>query len=192
MPTLVDEGGERHIIPYPQPVYKDVAGTERNEGYYYYKCPCGRGKKAKKSDVNTPITQRFQNVNLGGASADKSGINCYDCRMCYEPKSELTDKPIVVYVQVHSTEKELFNYKQQKDTGYSKGYQQTRQSLGLNEEVEGQEGEDREAMAFNQIANNAAWSVNQHLQSLSSGQLEESKVKDEFTMILERINNVKF
>ncbi len=196
MPTLVEENGELHIVPYPQPVYADEAGTQRNEGYYYYKCPCGRGKKEKKTKKNdgevTPVTQRFQTVNLSGADASKSGINCYDCRMCYEPKSELSDKPIVVYVQVHSTEKEMFNYKQQKDTDYSKGYQKTRQSLGLNEGLEGDEGVDREAMAFQQIANNAAWSVNQHLSGLSNLQLEESKIKNEFNMILDRINNVEF
>ena len=192
MPTLVNENGEWHIIPFPQPVYADEGGMQRNEGYYYYKCPCGRGKKEKKTDVATPVSTRFQTVNLGGMEADKSGINCYDCRMCYEPKSALTDKPIVVYVQVHSTEKDMFDYKQQKDTGYSKGYQQTRQSLGLNEGIEGEQEEDREAMAYQQITNNAIQSVREHLMSLSNGQLEESKVKEEFNMILERINNVKF
>lgn len=193
MPTLVEENGELHIIPYPQPVYADEAGTRRNEGYYYYKCPCGRGKKGDDAEnIADPVTKRFQTVNLSGADASKSGINCYDCRMCYEPKSVLTDKPIVVYVQVHSTEKDMFNYKQQTDTGYSKGYQQTRQSLGLNESVEGDDGENREAMAFQQIASNAAWSVNQHLSGLSNLQLQESKIKNEFNMILDRINNVEF
>ena len=189
-PTIVNENGEWHIIPYPQPVYADESGQQKNESYYYYKCPCGRGKKEKKTDEVTPVTQRFQDVDLGGVSADKSGINCYDCRMCYEPKSTLTDKPIVVYVQVHSTEKDMFDYKKQKDTGYSKGYQQTRQSLGLNEGVEGEQEEDRETMAYQQIVNNAVWSVNEHLQNL--GNINEEKVKEEFNLLLERINNVKF
>ena len=192
-PTLISEGGETHIIPYPQPVYSDEAGQERKEGYYYYKCPCGRGKSDKTT--TDPIKNRFNNVNVNAGEVGKSGINCYDCRVCYEPKSILTDKPIVVYVQVHSTEKELFDYQKQKDTGFSKEYQNTRQELGLNEEIFNVRDEEaeKEQAAYRQIAQNAIDSVNAHLAGLSQyGMMQEENIKNNFNNILKRINDVKF
>lgn len=190
MPTLVEENGERRIVPYPQPVYADEGGLQRNESYYYYKCPCGRGKKQKKGEEKTMVNTRFNTVNVDTGVIGKSGIDCYDCRVCYQPKSELSNMPIVVYVQVHSTEKDLFNYKQQKDTGYSKSYQQNRQSLNLNEDDSQNNVDEREVEAFQQITNNAIQSVQEHLNNL--GNLREWKVKNDFNTLLERINNVEF
>ena len=222
MPTLVKENGEWHIVPFPQPVYSDESGENRNDTYYYYKCPCGRGKKPKekktKSDPSA-LALKFNTIDRTGRDQElqrqrdekvasgkkltkkdleeegKSGINCYDCRMCYQPKWDYSDKPVVVYVQVHSTEKELFNYKKQKDTGYSKGYQQNRTELGLNEEIFNvrDEDEDREIMAIQQVTNNAINSVNEHLREISQGLYEqEEKVKNNFKLMLERLDNTKF
>ena len=192
-PTKVGE----HIIPYPQPVYNDESGELRNGNYYYYKCPCGRGKKETNS--MNPLQKKFNtfvDTNKGSNGvAGKSGINCYDCRVCYEPKNEISDKPIVVYVQVHSTEKELFNYTKQKDTGYSKNYTQNKQELGLNEEIFNvrDEEEDRQEMAIQQITQNAISSVNNHLESLGQQmQMQEENIKKGFKLMLERINGAEF
>ena len=161
-PTIVNG----KLIPYPQPAYNLEGAME--EGMYYYKCPCGREK-------------------LNEASKKKDGTNtkigCYECRMCYEQKNSITDKPIVVYVKVHSTEKDMFQYKTQKDTVYSKNYNGEQ----INEDIESDENRNEE-MAIQQITNNAIESVNNHLMNMSQQRLEEQKIKDDFWKLLNKLN----
>lgn len=156
-PTLV--GGK--IIPYPQPAYNLEGAME--EGTYYYKCPCGREK------LNEGKKKNGTNKKIG----------CYECRMCYEEKNPISDKPIVVYVKVHSTEKDMFDYKTQKDTVYSKNY-----NGQINEDVDKNENE---MMAIQQITNNAIQSVNEHLIGLTQQKLEEERIKKDFFDTLNKL-----
>lgn len=158
-PTIING----KLIPYPQPAYNLEGAME--EGMYYYKCPCGREK-----------------LNEGSNKKDADGqkIGCYECRMCYEQKNSISDKPIVVYVKVHSTEKDMFNFQTQKDTVYSKNYNGEQ----INEEVEYNENEN---LAIQQIANNAIESVNNHLTNMTQQKLEEQRIKDKFWETLNKL-----
>ena len=78
---------EKTIKPNPQPLYtpkKDKQGniTMIPNGKVYYKCPCGR-KEGKKE------------------------INCYQCNLCYQPKSSEND--FYVFVAAHGGSKENLN-----------------------------------------------------------------------------------
>lgn len=202
-PTIV----EGKITPYPQPMF-DESG-HRMEGYYY-KCPCGRGKTTGKAQ--TQIQQQYFNQvsyvgNSDGESNDmvkKSGVSCYQCRMCYEPKSSISDKPIVVYVQVHSTEKDQFNYKQQNGAGFSQDYasnystvsdlmqqdlasekEKSKKKKKINEVFETED--NNQELAIQQITNNAIQSVNEHLMGLTQQKLEEERIKKDFFDTLNKL-----
>lgn len=178
-PVIVED----KIVPYPQPMYDESGG--RMEGYYY-KCPCGRGKKSDKEQTKTE--KIFNNVLNPDSKTIKSGVGCYQCRMCYEPKSSLSDKPIVVYVQVHSTEKDQFNYVQQQGAGFSSDYAKNLDDLrnGLNENA-GQYNDENEMIAIQQITNNAIQSVNEHLTGLAQQKLEEERIKKDFFDTLRKL-----
>lgn len=102
------------IIPYPQPLYIDGKPT----GQLYYKCPCGRGKHETKKKNGKPtkaeeLFNSYSNPNnlerlKQGKNAQLEGVNCYDCRMCYSEKLQESKYPVVVLVQVHSANSDLF------------------------------------------------------------------------------------
>jgi len=58
----------------------------------------------------------------------KHGINCFDCRICYQPKMTLegdNGNPVIVIVQVHSSNSALFNFekaKKMQDGGFSNNF----------------------------------------------------------------------
>lgn len=171
------------VIPYPQPMY-DENGNFMNA--YYYKCPCGRGKEKMGGD--SASTKYYFNDIEG--TTEKGGIGCYQCNMCYQPKSNISDKPINVYVQVHSVESDMFDFKQQKDFGVSRDYQQRRSIFKPNNSVnEGVEyDENNQDMAIQQITNNAIQSVNEHLAGLTQQRLAEEKIKKDFFDIFNKLN----
>ena len=67
------------IQPEPQPLYyyDKKTGEILENGFKYYKCPCGR-----------PTT-------------DGEKVSCYQCDICYQPNT-ISDKPYYVLVKAHS------------------------------------------------------------------------------------------
>lgn len=72
-----DENGNTKIEPNLQPLF-DVNDGKPN-GKYYYKCPCNRTD--------------------GQGENPEGKVNCYQCRICYEPNN--LGKPYYVLVAVH-------------------------------------------------------------------------------------------
>lgn len=67
---------DNSVKPSPQPLYdSDANGNLTPNGKMYYKCPCGRemGKDKK--------------------------VNCYECSLCYQPKSD--NNELFVFVEAH-------------------------------------------------------------------------------------------
>lgn len=82
--------GTKNIKPNPQPLYTPTKDKNGNivtvpNGKIYYKCPCGRKK----------------NEN------DEKKINCYQCNLCYQPKS--SDEDFYVFVAAHGGAKANLN-----------------------------------------------------------------------------------
>lgn len=82
--------GTKNIKPNPQPLYTPTKDKNGNivtvpNGKFYYKCPCGRKK----------------NEN------DEKKINCYQCNLCYQPKS--SDEDFYVFVAAHGGAKANLN-----------------------------------------------------------------------------------
>lgn len=190
------------IIPYPQPLYIDGKET----GQFYYKCPCGRGKhgsadedenedsKGKKKNP-TKFDIEFNTYNnpdnlqrlKSGKNAQLEGVNCYDCRVCYQPKLAISDKPVVVLVQVHSANAELFNNdkasKARGDNfGMSKNYANRnarfKEGFANNNKpliTESIFSKDTSSQAIQQIAKYGEQSVHAHLQALKGSVQESAK-----------------
>lgn len=204
MPTYVANpqlfgDNKGRIVPFPQPLYIDGKAT----GQYYYKCPCGRGKHSSNDDKKpiTDIEKKFNQYsnpdNLerlkSGKKAQTEGVNCYDCRVCYQPKLAISDKPVVVLVQVHSANAELFNNKKASKArndnfGVSQNYANNHKSLtgesnssNKNKSLitESIFSKDTSNQALQQIAKYGEQSVHTHLQQLG-GQVQEN-VKRAFT-----------
>ena len=170
------------VIPYPQPMY-DESGNFMNA--YYYKCPCGRGKE-DMGDNSANTKYYFNHVE---GTTEKGGVGCYQCNMCYQPKNSISDKPINVYVQVHSVESDMFDFKQQKDFGTSKDYKQKRSIFKPNNQVNEavEYDDDNQNLAIQQITNNAIQSVNEHLTGLAQQKLEEERIKKDFFDTLRKL-----
>lgn len=224
-----------HIVAYPQPLFhrgKDENGNDIQlpTGQYYYKCPCGRGKHGSDIKNNSALTQAFDNLtipdgtkrlsvekakkkkkNKENAELSVNAVDCYDCRVCYQPKmAAYGNKPLIVLVQVHSENADLFDAaqadKRREDGGHrdygksehfqdryndfkkseTKPKQTTKESVikgRLTESVNNAFDEDE---GLRLVAKNGERSVQKHLKNLSSKVNECKKVKKIFFENYER------
>lgn len=126
----------------PQPLY-DLE-TSKPNGKVYYKCPCG--------------------VKIG----TKDAINCYNCKLCYQPHNFQQD--MFVFVKAHGSSKMKLNgYDIMKhNIGVSKNFKLNYKSENniVKESNETNYYRVAENNGINGIVNNAISSVNEHLLSL--------------------------
>lgn len=143
---------DNKLIPNPQPLYLKIKDRLKKTGKKYYKCPCGR--------------------NLG-----KNKVDCYQCKFCYEPKSDINEN-IIVFVGAHGGGKEQLNgvdIQTAKTIGVSKNFFKNleKQNLmvsentSINEMVDGGLNAASD-MGVNIVTNNAINSMNKHFTELSS------------------------
>lgn len=166
---------DNKLIPNPQPLYLNNKITKKK----YYKCACGR--------------------NLG-----KNKVDCYQCKFCYEPKSDINEK-IIVFVGAHGGGKEQLNgvdIQTAKSIGVSKNFFKNleKQNLMVSKNTSINEMEDgglnaASDMGVNIVTNNAINSMNKHFAELSSSggdmtldSLTESIIK---SLIKDGIKKVK-
>ena len=147
-----------NINPNPQPLYDvdDNNSLLSPNGKLYYKCPCGR--------------------ELG-----KTKINCYQCSLCYQPKSENSD--LFVFVCAHGSAKEKLNgYDLIKNKiGVSKNFfnkynvkmPQIKESVSDNNFGNIKMAENN---GIKGVTNNAISSIYEHFNQLKSNNVNESHV----------------
>lgn len=166
---------DNKLIPNPQPLYLNNKITNKK----YYKCPCGR--------------------NLGNNKVD-----CYQCKFCYEPKSDINEN-VIVFVGAHGGGKEQLNgvdIQTAKSIGVSKNFFKNleKQNLMVSENTSINEMvsdglSSASNMGVNIVTNNAINSMNKHFTELSSSggdmtldSLTESIIK---SLIKDGIKKVK-
>ena len=142
-----------NIKPYPQPLYNidDKSGLMPN-GKLYYKCPCGRENGSDK-------------------------VNCYQCSLCYQPKSDNSE--LFVFVKAHgSASSSLKGYDLiENNIGVSRNFMSKYQKPN----VMGEANQNPRALlktamtaGINGVANNAIYSVYDHFNNL--GNMNESQI----------------
>lgn len=142
-----------NIKPYPQPLYNiDDKGGLMPNGKLYYKCPCGRENGSDK-------------------------VNCYQCSLCYQPKSDNSE--LFVFVKAHgSASSSLKGYDLiENNIGVSRNFMSKYQKPN----VMGEANQNPRALlktamtaGINGVANNAIYSVYDHFNNL--GNMNESQI----------------
>lgn len=162
-----------NIKPYPQPLYNsDSNGNLTPNGKLYYKCPCGRDN--------------------GGDE-----VNCYQCSLCYKPKTETNE--LFVFVKAHGAASNSL-----------KGYDLIKNNIGVSRNflsnhhssnVMGEASQNYNAIlktatvaGINGVAKNAISSVYKHFNNL--GGINESQViklteKELISIIQEELTRLK-
>lgn len=159
----------------PQPLYKFDAKTHiclGENGNYYYKCPCGRNPKDKKSDVD-----------------------CYRCKLCYT-RNEKQNGIYYVLVNAHGAKsndyggivsnfgysrnyfKNLEKIESDKAKAERKNGEKKQRKLKVAESTNGiatlKEGLNRNySIALQQIGRNCIYSIKKHLNTLATGENDE-------------------
>lgn len=158
------------ISPNIQPLYSIEKTPEgynigQPTGEYYYKCPCDR-------------------VDPGFVGNKKSApkINCYQCSLCYEPKS--TNKPLYVFVKAHGSaankltrnsineigiSQNFINNLQEMNPKFANSWRKEGKITQMREAVEPMEQQQPTSsysvasrLGINQVAKNAIASTYQH------------------------------
>lgn len=158
------------VMPNIQPLYSIAQTPEgfalgQPTGEYYYKCPCDR--------TDPSITDEEQ--------ANETKINCYQCSLCYEPKS--TDKPLYVFVKAHGSAANRLTRNSINEIGISQNFINNLQAISprfanswrkegkikqVREAVEPQAQQPKSTysvasrLGINQVAKNAVASTYQH------------------------------
>ena len=145
-----------NIMPNPQPLFNvDNNGNLVPNGKIYYKCPCGR--KYKKD----------------------TKVSCYQCNLCYKPKTENAD--LYVFVSAHgSAAKSL------------KGYDLIKNNIGVSQNffkkmpinnLMGESYENSQSIinmaskeGIQGVTNNAVKSTYEHFSNLGKNNMNESEI----------------
>ena len=179
----------------PQPLYSvDANGNKTFNGSYYYKCPCSR----------EDFTLIGQNKTKENAS-----VNCYQCHLCYEEmdeqiKSKLQNGgKLFVFVKAHGSFANVLDKERElqiiQTVGVPKDYK-----LGLRDNGNGYRNEFANEItdkyngvheskeigaqmspqdeAYNEITNNAIYSMNQKFNSM--GGIKENYFTKAFNDLL--------
>ena len=203
---VVDENGERHIVPKPLPLF-DV-DTGRPNGKFYYKCPCERTTDAQGNIIQGLKKRDNQSKDI---TKQYYPINCFDCRTCYQPKAENLGGQLFVLVRLHGNNIQGFDEKlaakAREDLGVAENYlpqaQQEQQMAMIQKESKAmrqfkynmlcEELEDAginvEDEAIKSITQHGIDSMNQKLSRIAAGGLttEGKETKKQFNLIMERL-----
>ena len=163
-------GDEKNPVQFSD-AYDTNGPTTKNR--LYYKCPCGRHGDVMEN--GKPIK-----------------MDCYLCRMCYEPKNQQTGE-IYVLVEVHGDNIDSFdmdNANQQRGIKNTMAtYREARQIFNnrLCEHTQW-----AEKAGLEQIAQNGIDSAKNHISQIAdSMQQSMSNENKQFNDILNRLNEVK-
>lgn len=206
---VVDENGERHIIPKPLPLFDVKSGQPT--GDYYYKCPCERTTDSEGQII--PGLAKRKNTQTKDISKQYYPLNCFDCRTCYQPKAENLGGRLFVLVRLHGSAIKGFDEKlaaqAREDLGVAENYLPQAQleyqmSFAKNESKELAQfkynmlceelenaGINVEDEAIKSIAQHGIDSMNQKLSRIAAGGLttEGKETKKQFNLIMERLKN---
>lgn len=163
----------------PLPLYSiDEHGNKVPNGSFYYKCPCSR--------------EDFTLTN-GNKIKENASVNCYQCHLCYEENGEEIKQRLknggkfYVFVKAHGSFANLLDDKREMEiirkVGVPENYQ-----LGLRDDgkaynnqeptVESRSLITESSMAdeaYNEITNNAIYSMTQHFENFRNGMVESNE-----------------
>ena len=148
-------------------------GGPETKNRLYYKCPCGR----------------FGDVLEKGKPVK---LNCYLCRMCYEPK-DLNAGEIYVLVEVHGDNIDSFDMDK---ANTARGINDTMQTYREARKIFGnrlsEEHQMSEQLGMKQISDNGIMSVKEHLNEIATGtQNSMMATESEFKDLMNRIDEVE-
>jgi hypothetical protein len=175
----------------PLPLYSiDEHGNKVPNGSFYYKCPCSR--------------EDFTLTN-GNKIKKNASVNCYQCHLCYEENGEEIKQRLknggkfYVFVKAHGSFANLLDDKREMEIIQKVGVPENYQ-LGLRDDgkaynnqeptVESKSLITESSMAdeaYNEIANNAIYSMTQHFGNLKSGMVESNE--NFFSISVDKILN---
>lgn len=152
------ESNVDNVQPNPQPLFNvdETGNVDTPNGKLYYKCPCGR-------------------------NVDGTKISCYQCNLCYNPKT--TKGELYVFVCAHGAAKEsLQGYDLIKNNigvshNFFQNYNMT--TPQIKESIENNINGNIQIAELNGIkgvTNNAITSTYDHFRSLKNGNINESNV----------------
>ena len=175
----------------PLPLYSiDEHGNKVPNGSFYYKCPCSR--------------EDFTLTN-GNKIKENASVNCYQCHLCYEENGEEIKQRLknggkfYVFVKAHGSFANLLDDKREMEIIQKVGVPENYQ-LGLRDDgkaynnqeptVESKSLITESSMAdeaYNEITNNAIYSMTQHFGNLKSGMVESNE--NFFSISVDKILN---
>ena len=175
----------------PLPLYSiDEHGNKVPNGSFYYKCPCSR--------------EDFTLTN-GNKIKENASVNCYQCHLCYEENGEEIKQRLknggkfYVFVKAHGSFANLLDKKREMEiirkVGVPENYE-----LGLRDDgkaynnqeptVESRSLITESSMAdeaYNEITNNAIYSMTQHFGNFRNGMVESNE--NFFSISVDKILN---
>lgn len=143
--------GQESVEPNPQPLYNPQNGTPN--GSFYYKCPCGRTK-----------------------NNEKNKIGCYQCNLCYSPKS--SQNKMYVFVEAHGSGKDCLNGYDliENNIGVSKNFMKNYAPVMKENNNMGNRMNIAKSNGIKKVVNNTITSVYEHFQNLgTSNRINEAK-----------------
>ena len=163
----------------PLPLYSiDEHGNKVPNGSFYYKCPCSR--------------EDFTLTN-GNKIKENASVNCYQCHLCYEENGEEIKQRLknggkfYVFVKAHGSFANLLDDKREMEIIQKVGVPENYQ-LGLRDDgkaynnqeptVESRSLITESSMAdeaYNEITNNAIYSMTQHFENFRNGMVESNE-----------------
>jgi hypothetical protein len=175
----------------PLPLYSiDENGNKVPNGSFYYKCPCSR--------------EDFTLTN-GNKIKENASVNCYQCHLCYEENGEEIKQRLknggkfYVFVKAHGSFANLLDDKREMEIIQKVGVPENYQ-LGLRDDgkaynnqeptVESRSLITENSMAdeaYNEITNNAIYSMTQHFGNFRNGMVESNE--NFFSISVDKILN---
>ena len=148
----------------------DPSGNPTVKNRLYYKCPCGRHGDVLKN--GKPIK-----------------MDCYLCRMCYEPKDQNVGE-IYVLVEVHGDNIDSFNMNK---ANSARGINNTMSTYREAREIFNNRLSEHHAMSeklgMKMISRNGINSVKAHLSEIAANDsINKNMVENTFKKFVERIN----